>query len=401
MASIAAARNLKRSFLIAAGLALMAGGLGLSHLAPEGGKVHAVEAAPLPVVETAVAEQVGLRQWTTFSGRLAAVEEALVRPLVGGTIQAVLFEEGARVEAGQPLFVIDPRPFEVALEEARASLAAARSKAELAQIEFDRAEKLLSRNTISRSLRDARANDLRTARAELESAAARVASAELNLEYAHIEAPIAGRIGRAEVTVGNVIEAGPSAPVLASVVANVRLYVEFDVDEASYFQALRDARKQEQKAGEALIPVEVTLAADAGAVYHGRLHAFDNQLDAVSGTIRARAILDNPDGVLIPGAFASVRLGNAMEEPALLVPARAIGVSQDKRFVYVVDETNRVQYREVIPGPAIDSRRVIEAGISAGEQVVVNGLQRVSSGMLVETVQLKPALATDRVSASL
>lgn len=399
MAFIATTRNLKYSVLITAALALLAAAL--PFLSSHAGRARAQEAAaPLPVVETAEVERVGLRQWSTFSGRLAAVEEALVRPLVGGMIQEVLFEEGAYVEAGQPLFVIDPRPFEVALEEARARLASARSNAELAQIEFDRAENLLSSNTISQSLRDSRANDLRTARAGLESALAGVASAELKLEYAHIEAPISGRIGRAEVTVGNVIEAGPAAPVLASVVANEQLYVEFDVDEASYFRVLRSAGKQEA-GDEAVIPVEVTLDAGSGVVYQGRLHAFDNQLDITSGTIRARAVLDNPGRLLIPGIFASVRLGMAREEAALLVPARAVGVSQDKRFVYVVDEENRIEYREVSPGPVIDSRRVIEAGLGAGERVVVDGLQHVASGMLVETLPLKPALGAARASASL
>ncbi len=355
--------------------------------------------APLPVVETITVDYSPMRTWNTFSGRLKAVDEADIRPLVGGTIQQVLFEDGAWVEAGQTLFVIDPRPFEAELQHARASLASAASDAELAGIEFERADGLAVNNVISRSVRDNRENDLKVAQASLEAARAQVQSAELDMDYAHVKAPFSGRIGRAEVTVGNVVEAGPNAPLLASLVSSDRLYAEFDVDEGTYFRVTRSANNSannsvNNSAGEgdetaaSVIPVDIVLGGSDGEVYHGRLHAFDNQLDVQSGTIRARAIIENVDHSLIPGVFVSVRLGSASDEPTLLIPERAIGVSQDKRFVYVVNADNRVEYRELQLGRAVDSQRVVLGGLARGDRVIINGVQRVMSDMQVTVAAL-------------
>lgn len=343
-----------------------------------------VTAPGLPVVEIAPVEETGLRSWASYSGRLQAIHQSAVRPLVSGTIQQVLFEDGAWVEAGQPLFVIDPRPFQNALAHAQATLASAASDADLAEIEFERAEALVKNQTISQSQRDERENNLKVARARVASAQAEVENARLNLEYAHVKAPISGRIGRAEVTEGNVVEAGANAPVLATLVSTDRLYAEFHVDEQTYFKVQRSI-----SGVNSVVPVELELGDDRGTVYRGQLHAFDNQLDIASGTIRARATVANTDGSLIPGAFASVRLGTATEEPQLLVPARAVMVSQDKRFVYVVNNDDRVEYREVTLGESVDSRRVVTQGLHKGERVIVNGLQRVSSDMQVEAVNVQ------------
>jgi multidrug efflux system membrane fusion protein len=359
------------------------------------------EAAALPIVQTMTVEEASLRTWNTFSGRLTAVDQAVIQPLVSGTIQQVLFEDGAYVEAGQELFLIDPRPFAAQLQAAQAGLQSARSAVALAKTEFERAEALASNNSVSRSVRDNRENDLKTALAREQSALAEVTAAELNLDYAHVKAPISGRIGRAEVTVGNVVETGSSAPVLTTIVATDQLYAEFDVDETTYFSVLRSAGAAGQS-GDYAIPVEIVLDADSASVHQGQLYAFDNQLDLASGTIRARAILDNTHGNLIPGVFASVRLGTANEEPTLLIPSRAVGVSQDKRFVYVVNNDDRVEYREVSLGRAIDSRRVVTNGVSQGERVIVNGIQRVGSDMQVEAVPVtaEQAIAGSEVASS-
>ncbi|MGB4246175.1 MAG: efflux RND transporter periplasmic adaptor subunit [Pseudohongiellaceae bacterium] len=389
-------RTLKLSLMALAVYGVLATGV-LYTIRPVS-EVNAADAmsAPMPVVETITVEYSPLRTWNTFSGRLKAVDEADIRPLVGGTIQQVLFEDGAWVEAGQTLFVIDPRPFEAALQHARASLASAESDAALARVEFERADGLVGNNVISRSVRDNRENDLNVALARLEAARAEVASAELNLDYAHVKAPFAGRIGRAEVTVGNVIEAGPNAPLLASIVSTDRLYAEFDVDESTYFSVTRSVAEQNvnnysvegEQIPASFIPVDIALGGDDGQVYHGRLHAFDNQLDVRSGTIRARAILENADGTLIPGVFVSVRLGTATDEPTLLIPERAIGVSQDKRFVYVVNADDRVEYRELQLGQAVDSQRVVLSGLERGDRVIINGVQRVMSDMQVTVAAL-------------
>ncbi len=361
-------------------------------------KVIADEAAmPAPVVETITLEYQPLRRWSNYSGRLMATEHAEIRPLVSGTVQQVLFEDGAHVEAGQVLFVIDPRPFEAALQGARAELASAESALALARIEFDRADDLVSRDVVSRSIRDHRQNDLNNALARLEAARAALLRAELNLDYAHVKAPFAGRVGRAEVKVGNVIDAGASAPILTRLVSTEQLYAEFEVDEASYFSVIRSQQQAREmtalnpeKFGDSdAVPVEVSIGADGGRreIYSGRLHAFDNQLDTRSGTIRARALINNHDQSLLPGMFAEISLGTATTEPTLLVPEQAISPNQDKRFVYVVSDDGRTEYRELKLGPVVEGNRVVLEGLNAGDRVIVNGLHRLSNDMPVLVAQ--------------
>ncbi|MBU2097745.1 MAG: efflux RND transporter periplasmic adaptor subunit [Gammaproteobacteria bacterium] len=350
-----------------------------------------------PVVETVTIEYQPLRRWHTYSGRISATEQAAIRPLVGGTIQQVLFEDGERVDAGQVLFVIDPRPFEAAAQRARAALASAESAVSLAQIEYERAAGLADQDVVSRSIKDHRQNDLNNAQAQLASARAAVLTAELNLEYAYVKAPFAGRVGRAEVTEGNVIDAGANAPVLTHIISTDLLYAEFDVDESTYFDVIRSQQSAQQMqavnpekfSGLVDIPVDITVNTNGGqhAVYSGKLYAFDNQLDIQSGTIRARALIANDDQTLLPGMFAEVNVGTPTTEPTLLVPERAISPNQDKRFVYVVTDDNRTEYRELTLGQAIDGQRVVLDGLKAGDKVIVNGLHRLSNGMDVMLAQ--------------
>lgn len=355
------------------------------------------EMFPVPTVEILTVDFKPLRIWTSYSGRLTATEQAAVRPLVGGTIQQVLFEDGANVEAGQLLFVIDPRPFEAAVQRARAELASAQSAVYLAQVEFDRAEGLVDRNAISRSILDHRRNDLNNAQARVDAAKAELLNAELDLDHAFIKAPFAGRVGRAEVTVGNVIDAGVNAPVLTRIVSMNQLYAEFDVDETRYLELLRGQqaaqRMQDQNPEKfsALSDIPVTISMNASGdphpVYSGRLYAFDNQLDTLSGTIRARALIENPDQIFLPGMFAEINMGSVSTEPTLLVPERAISPNQDRRYVYVVTDDNRTEYRELKLGRTVDGHRVVLDGLKAGERIVVNGLHRLRNDMPVLAYQ--------------
>ena len=265
----------------------------------------AAEAPPsLPTVETITLENTPMRHWSSFSGRLTAVDSAQLRPLVSGTIEQVLFEDGDEVEQGQTLFVIDPRPFEARLAQARAALQSAESAAQLAETEFNRANALAQNKAVSESIRDNRANDLHIAQSQLASAQAQEIEAALDLEYAYVKAPFSGRVGRAEVTVGNIVQAGPNAPVLTSLVNLERLYAEFDVDEENYFRIVRsrnDNSSEGERALSSIVPVEITIQGQDDRVYRASLYAFDNQLDESSGTIRARAIVQNLDSSLIPG----------------------------------------------------------------------------------------------------
>jgi membrane fusion protein, multidrug efflux system len=337
---------------------------------------------PIPDVEVVTLEPKHLRMWTAFSGRLEAVDQVEVRPRVGGAIQAVLFKEGTIVKAGDPLYVIDPRPYEAAVDSAEATLASAKSQAQLAKTELDRAADLVKKKNISRSTYDARLNDYRVALASIDAANAALKKANLDLEYAHISAPFSGRISRAEITVGNVIEAGQNAPVLTTIVSNDKIYAEFDVDEQTYVKTIRRSSADEP------MPVELRLSEDDEVVYNGKIHSFDNRLDTRSGTIRARAIFENKDGVLVPGMYASVRVGSPEAIDTLLISERAIGTDQDKKFVYIVNSEGKIAYREVTLGGRAEGKRIVLSGLRAGAKLVVNNLQRVQPDMAVKAIDL-------------
>lgn len=345
------------------------------------GRSHADNTAPpAPIVEVTAIEPTSIRQWSRFSGRLTAVKSVEIKPLISGTLQEVLFRDGQLVSQGQPLFVIDPRPHLASLKGARAQLATAQSKSRLSDEELQRAQQLMASQLISQSIFDTALSANQVAHAAVLDAESALSKAELNLEYAYIKAPISGRIGRAELTEGNVVDAGINAPVLTSIVANEQLYAEFNVNEQTYLRLIRNVEQQ------TALPVELSLSDDREAVYHGHLAAFDNRLDSTSGTIRARAIFDNHDGVLTAGMFANIRLGSAHENLALLVPERAVGTNQDKKYVYIIDTDNRVQYREVTLGEQYLGHRIIQAGLEGGEQVVVNGISHIRPKMQVNPV---------------
>jgi membrane fusion protein, multidrug efflux system len=324
-----------------------------------------------------VVEPQAIRTWAGFSGRLAPVESAAIKPLVSGTIQQVLFTEGQQVKKGQPLFVIDPRPHQASVARAEAQLATAQSRSTLAQDELNRSKQLITAKLVSQSIYDAAFSANQVAQADVKQAQAALSQAKLDLEYAHISAPISGRVGRAELTIGNVVEAGANAPLLTEIVASDKLYAEFNVDEATYIQFVRNTKNT------ADMPVELTLASDSSVIYRGHISAFDNRLDTNSGTIRARAIFDNSDGALMAGMFANLRLGSAEKMQALLVPERAIGTNQSKKYVMVVDENNTANYHEITLGDHYNGQRVVQAGIAAGDKVIVNGLSHVRPNSVV------------------
>lgn len=342
-------------------------------------------APPAAEVDVVVLEPQEIRSWATFSGRLTPVESAAIKPLVGGTIQQVLFADGQQVKKGQPLFVIDPRPHQASVERAQAQLATAQSRAKLARDELNRSQQLINAKLVSQSVYDSVFTADQVAQATVKETEAALSQAKLNLEYAHIVAPIAGRISRAELTAGNIVEVGANAPLLANIVTNDKLYAEFNVDEATYIQFVRNTRNTQK------MPVELTLASDSSVVYQGYIAAFDNRLDTSSGTIRARAVFNNNDGALTAGMFANVRMGSAEKVAALLVPERAIGTNQSKKFVLVVDENNIATYREITLGDHYQGQRVIVAGVKAGDKVIVNGLSHVRPNSPVNPTLAKTA----------
>ncbi|MDO9126782.1 MAG: efflux RND transporter periplasmic adaptor subunit, partial [Parvibaculum sp.] len=243
---------------------------------------------------------------------------------------------------------------------------------------------LVGKGTISRRTLDERVNVYGEAEAALHAAEAALQSTRLNLEYTEIRAPISGRAGKAEITAGNLVAAGPGAPVLTTLVSVSPIYASFNADERAVARALKGLSGSDTHTQVDRIPVEMGTSAMDGTPLRGRLQLIDNQVDALSGTVRVRAVFDNEDGSLLPGQFARLRMGQAHSRPVLAITERAVGIDQDKKFVLVVDNDNRVAWREVTLGEALGPLREVTGGLTAGERIVVNGLQRVRPGDLVE-----------------
>lgn len=389
---------LAAALLLTAAAAIPALLLGLS-----GSKAEANPAAAAPAgvpVSVATVQASPVAAWDEFSGRLEAVERVELRSRAAGTVQAVHFREGALVRQGELLFTIDPAPYAAALERTQAQVAAAQARLDHTKSELERAKRLWEERAIAQREFDERHNAWREADAQLRSAQAAEQSARLDLGYTQVRAPIAGRIGRVEVTVGNLIAAGPGAPVLTTLVSVSPIYASFDADEQSVQRALGELRSGGARTAIERIPVQM---ASGSQQLDGRLQLIDNQVDTKSGTIRVRAVFDNADGRLIPGQFARLRMGQPKAETALLVNERAVGTDQNKRFVMVVGTDNKAAWREVKLGTAFNGLRVVTEGLKPGERVVVNGLQRVRPGALLApkdvAMDAKPELTAQSGSA--
>jgi membrane fusion protein, multidrug efflux system len=342
-------------------------------------------APPASPVSVATVVQSEVTTWDEFSGRLEAVERVDIRSRVAGTVQAVHFREGALVKKGDLLLTIDPAPYAADVERAEAQVAAALARQSFAQSEYERAQRLLEERAIAQREADERINAQREADANLRAARAALQTAQLSLGYTQVRAPVPGRVGRLEITVGNLVAAGPGAPVLTTLVSVSPIYASFDADEQIVSRALKTlplgagARAQLDQ-----IPVQMGTAGSADTPFTGKLQLVDNQVDAASGTVRVRAVFDNADGSLIPGQFARLRMGQAKNSPALLVSERAVGTDQDKKFVMVVGADNKAAYREVKLGAHLGGLRIVTSGLQAQERVIVNGLQRVRPGAVVD-----------------
>lgn len=339
---------------------------------------------PPPQVDVAAVIRRDVQTWREYSGRLSATEEAEVLPRVSGMIEKVHFADGAIVAEGDLLFTIDPAPYKAAVDQAQGVLTSAQAQGNLARTEFKRAESLYQDRTISQRDYDQRRNARDVADASARSAQAALEAAKLNLGYTNIRAPIGGRVGRAEITAGNIVQAGPGAPVLTTIVSYDPIYADFDMDEAAYLVYAQAGGMEGTE-----IPVFLGLTSETGEPHRGRIESFDNRVNPASGTVRVRAVFDNKDGLLIPGAFARIRVGSPVTVSALLIPDTAIGTDQDKKFVLLVGPENKVEYRPVKPGMMADNLRIIEGGLSEGDKIIVNGLQRARSGAPV-TPQIVP-----------
>ena len=365
-----AARIRRRSipFLLLAGPALIAacGGGG----PPQGGQVPP---ANVGVAEVVVREIV---EWDDFTGRIQAVNTVRLQPRISGYIDAVHFEEGAIVEEGELLFTIDDRQYRAEVASRRADVARARTRVELAEQDLERAEQLVEARAVSAEELDDRRGELKQARADLNAARALLDAAGLNLEFTRITAPIAGRVGEALIKSGNLVS--PNGSILTTIVSVDPVHVVFEGDENIYLKYQAQAMTGERPSSrDVRNPVQVGLATDTEFPFRGEMDFVDNQVDPQTGTIQGRAVIPNPDGYLIPGLFARVRLLGSGAHQAVLIHEAAVLTDQDRKYVYVVTGDNQAVRRDIELGREVDGLRVVDAGLEPGERLVVNGVRKI------------------------
>jgi multidrug efflux system membrane fusion protein len=364
----------------------------MTALAATGCSSDASPAAGPPPPEVSVASVLSrtVGQWDDFTGRVAAVESVELRPRISGYVQRVAYAEGQEVRKGDLLFVVDPRPYQAALDRAQAELARARAEARLAQAQDARAQSLIEAKAISREEFEQRKANSAGADAAVRAAEAAVAAARLDLQFTQVRSPIAGRAGRALVTEGNLAQA--DATLLTTVVSQDPVFVYFETDEQTWLRYAALARKGERR--DTGNPVRVGLANEAGYPHAGTVDFIDNQVDPRTGTLRARAVLRNPDRLFTPGLFARVQLQGGGARQALLVDDKAVLTDQDRKYVYVLGKGNTAQRKDVVLGRSVDGLRVVTSGLSAGDKVIVRGVQKVFfPGMPVapKQVAMQPA----------
>ena len=378
---------MRLNFLITGKTRIRIAGLGFLGLLFFAGCDHRTsrQKAPAPVVTVAPVEQKEIIEQDEFTGRVEPVDSVEVRPRVSGYVQEVRFQSGQLVKTGDVLFVIDPRWHQAAFEQRRAELEQARAHLDNARREADRTTQLLASKAISVEEGDARKSRCEEAKAALLAAQAACDSAKLDLDYTQVRAPINGRVSRALLTEGNYVSGlAGAASMLTTIVSVDPVYVYADIDENSLlkFNNLARTGKLESDSG-GKIPIEMQLADETDFPHRGYIESFDNRLDPNTGSILLRAVFPNPDGRVVPGLFARIRVPVSQRYQALLVQERAVGTDQAQKFVLTLTASNTVAYQTVQLGPEIEGKRIVRSGLQGNEEIIVNGLQRVRPGMPV------------------
>jgi len=357
------------------------------------GKQAAKNNAPIaPMVSVAQPIKRTVNEWDEFTGRLASPETVEVRARVSGYIAKVHFKEGGEVKQGDLLFTIDQRPYQAVVDRAKGELAAARARAELASGEAKRAEGLVANKAISTDTFETRAKSATEANAAVQSAEAALTTAALDLEFTEVRAPITGRISNARITAGNLVTGGNTAgaSLLTTIVSLDPIYCYIDADEASVLKYRQMYREGKRKIA-LLEPIdaEMALGNETGFPHKGKIDFVDNQLNAASGTIRARCTFPNTDKLMSPGFFARVRIPGPGEYQAVLIRDSALGSDQGRPYVLVVDDKNVVNYRAVTTGPMLDGLRIIRDGLKETDRVIVAGLMSARLGLTVQPQQIE------------
>ena len=361
-------------------------------------------AAPPPVTVSKPLQK-EIREWDEYTGRFEAVAQVELRARVSGYLQSIHFTDGDTVKKDDLLFVIDPRPFERALEQAQAEEAQAKTRLEFAQREVKRAQPLLERQTISEQVYDERLKEQREAESGLKAAEARRRSAQLDVEFTQVRAPMDGRASRHLISVGNYVTGGSaSGTLLTTIVSLDPIHFYFDVSERAHLKYVRLANSGARPSSRVTAnPVFLSLKDEPTFTHKGKMDFVDNRLDSATGTMRGRALFNNRDGVFSPGMFARIRLLGSGKYNALMLPDPAIGTDQSNRFVYTVDDKGKVAYRPVRLGPLVDGLRVVREGVGPDDWVIIGGLQRARTGGTVSPKRstiTSPAEATAKTATT-
>ncbi len=386
-----------RPVLVVATIAALGLGAGLYSMqpgtaqAPGGGAGQGQPQGGPPVTVAKPAKQV-VTDWAEFTGQFTPVDHVEVRARVSGYLTEIHFTDGQMVNKGDLLFVIDPRPFEIAVSSARARLDQAGASREFAGRQLSRAGELQKREFLAQSTLDQRESESRSAGAGAEAARAALRDAELNLQFTRVAAPVSGRVSSRNLSIGNLVTAGATAP-LTTIVSLDPIYFSFDMSESEFLAFQRS--QQGSASGPLSVPVDLRLMDETGWPHPGKLTFIDNQVNKSSGTIRARATLDNPNGFIAPGSFGRIRMPGSAPFEALLVPDAAIATDQARKLVMTVAPDGTVVPKPVVPGPLVGGLRAIRSGITAEDQVIVNGLMRARPGTKVTPQQGKIELAPE------
>jgi membrane fusion protein, multidrug efflux system len=381
-------RSFRKTFHAAGRLAVAATALALAFAL--GGceqKPTAAAAAP-PALPVTVAQAVKrtVTDWDEFTGRFDAIEEVQVKARVGGFVTNVEFKDGDMVHAGDLLYIIDPRPFEAVAEQADGQLSDARGKVELAKRDLDRGLNLVQTSAVSEQVVDQRRQSLQAAHAAEMQAEGALKAAQLNIEFTHVLAPIAGRVSRHLVSIGNLVQGSDNgaSTLLTSVVSLDPIYIYFDMDEATYlknnklwFEGKRPSSRDTPN------PVQVALTGETKPSHEGHMDFLDNRMDVSTGTLRGRAVIPNHDLSILPGQFGRVRVIGSLPYEALLIPDSAIATDQSRKIVFVVKDDNTVEARTVVLGPLDEGLRVIREGLKPEDRVIIDGIQRARVGAKV------------------
>ena len=349
------------------------------------GAITPADAQQPPPVTVSPPLQREITEWNEYTGQFAATESVEVRAQVSGYLTEIHFQDGQFVKAGDLLFVIDPRPFEIALASAQAQLTQATARLDLANRQLARAAELRQRDVVAASTYDERLAEVREATGALDAARAQIDSAKLNLDYTRVTAPLAGHVSSHQVSIGNLVFGGTSAntTLLTTIVATDPIYCVFDISEADLLSYQRSAAENARQGRDASLPVEGRLSDEIAWKLKGQLNFVENQVNRSSGTLRVRAVFPNPGASILAGEFARVRIPASPPHQALLVPDAAVVSDQSRKLLMAVADDGTVTPKLVTLGPLEDGLRVIRSGIAPTDRIVIDGLMRVRPGAKV------------------